>query len=328
MVLALKVPRNEAERIRRKLLREGNLASEWSIVAEGDYVLIPIRRPVEGCIDIDLPRRWGKIPPYEKIVEKLREEGISAVPPEHWEKLGDVVLIPDTDIRGRELRKVAEAFAEVLGAETVALHRGILGEFRENRIEVIIGESTETMHVENGIKYRMDVSRVMFSSGNVNERIRISRMNMRGETIVDMFAGIGYFTLPAAKAGASRIYACEKNPVAFYYLLENIGLNEFSNIVPLFGDNRDVCPERVADRVIMGYFDTLPFVPHALKSLKNGGIIHYHDLARRKDALDLEEKVMKEIARRGFTAEILERRVVKSYAPHVWHVVLDIEVER
>ncbi len=328
MVLALKVPRNEAESVRRKLLREGNLASEWSIVAEGDYVLIPIRRSVEGCIDIDLPRRIGKVSPYEKIVDKLREEGISAIPPEHWEKLGDVVLIPNTGIRGRELRKVAEAFAEVLGVKTVALYQGVLGEFRENRIEVILGESTETVHVENGIKYRMDVSRVMFSSGNVNERIRISRMNMRGETVVDMFAGIGYFTLPAAKAGASRIYACEKNPVAFYYLLENIELNGFRNIVPLFGDNRNVCPERVADRVIMGYFDTLPFVPHALRSLRDGGIIHYHDLARRRDAQDLVERVTKVITRWGFTAEVLERRVVKSYAPRVWHVVLDIDVER
>lgn len=51
-------------------------------------------------------------------------------------------------------------------------------------------------HRENGILYCLDVTRCMFSSGNVTEKARMGRLACGGETVVDLFAGIGYHTLP------------------------------------------------------------------------------------------------------------------------------------
>ena len=64
--------------------------------------------------------------------------------------------------------------------------------------------------------------RVMFSSGNVDERVRMSKLKIEGECVVDMFAGIGYFTLPIAKYTGATVQAWEKNPVAYDYLKKNI----------------------------------------------------------------------------------------------------------
>ncbi len=240
-----------------------------------------------------------------------------------------MVILPPFGADEFLLPIIGEVYARVLGAKAVAIYEGISGEYRENSVITIWGKDTETVHVENGIKYTIDVSKLMFSSGNVDERIRISKLNMSDETVMDMFSGIGYFTLPAAKAGAKKIYACEKNPVAFYYLLKNRELNNMSNIAPLFGDNRIVCPLGVADRILMGYFDTFDFFYYALQYLNNeGGIIHYHDLVRGKDESELVRKLRAEADNSGFKIASYKKRVVKSYAPHVWHVVLDLVIEK
>jgi len=74
----------------------------------------------------------------------------------------------------------------------------ISGLKREPDVEVIIGEGTETVHRENKCGFKLDVSKIMWSKGNTTERKRMSLLPEDGEIIVDMFAGIGYFSIPMA----------------------------------------------------------------------------------------------------------------------------------
>lgn len=74
----------------------------------------------------------------------------------------------------------------------------IHGQKREPEIEMIYGEGTRTIHKENYCKYAIDVAKVMWSKGNTGERLRMSKLPEDNETIIDMFAGIGYFTIPMA----------------------------------------------------------------------------------------------------------------------------------
>jgi len=148
---------------------------------------------------------------------------------------------------------------------------------------------------------------------------------------VDMFAGIGYFTLPLAIYGKPKcIYACEINPVSVSYLRRNAELNGVSKIVePLLGDCRKAALEGVADRVVMGYVrGTKNFLDKAMRVLKpEGGIVHYHETY--PNAL-LPQKAKEDIGRAaekaGRKVEILRFAEVKSYSPGVSHVVVDFRV--
>jgi tRNA G37 N-methylase Trm5 len=84
----------------------------------------------------------------------------------------------------------------------------------------------------------------------------------------------------------------------------------------------------MADRVVMGHFDSTDFLPKALNVLKpEGGILHVHCLCR-KDRIPEEAwgKVRKRIGEGGKRAELIHCERVKSYKPRVWHIVLDVAV--
>ena len=101
----------------------------------------------------------------------------------------------------------------------------------------------------------------------------------RGETVVDMFAGIRLLHLAhGSPLAAQKVHGHELNPVAYGYLKRNITLNRVEDIVePVHGDCSEVTPIGEADRVIMGYVGTTNrYLKAGLLALRPGGIIHYH----------------------------------------------------
>jgi len=124
------------------------------------------------------------------------------------------------------------------------------GPTRSSRAELVadlnhVGPWVEVR--EHGTRYCLNVEKVMFSRGNVNERARAGGFPALGETVVDMFAGIGYFTLPLAlRAKPARIVACDWNPDAVECLRKNVELNKVGGIVEVReGDNREQLKDMV-----------------------------------------------------------------------------------
>ena len=168
----------------------------------------------------------------------------------------------------------------------------------------------------------------MFASGNTDERMRMRNLDCTGETVVDMFAGIGYFTLPLAKfSGARRVFACEKNPESYEFLVRNVKDNEVSDVViPILGDNRDLRGRAFADRILMGYVQTTSeFLPAALRMIRPGGIIHYHDTFYVNEYKDRIRGIF-DGACGSDGYEIIGIREVKSFAPSVSHYVADVRI--
>jgi tRNA wybutosine-synthesizing protein 2 len=266
------------------------------------------------------------------LANQISPDLISKVP-NKWEQVGNIVTIVILPELEYYKEKIGEVFAEVLNCRTVLRNiGGIRGELRKPDVEIIFGpKNTVTIHKENGIKFKLDLQKIMFSSGNMNERIRMANISTKGEVVADLFAGIGYFSLPLAVHGKSkRIYSCEKNPVSYKYLCENIVLNNVTNIVePLFGDNREIAPTEVADRIIMGYIgNSINFIPTAFNCLKNScGIIHFHDKFPDKKVPEIPmEKLNQEASKINREIKLLKYKKVKSYAPGVSHFVFDIKV--
>jgi tRNA wybutosine-synthesizing protein 2 len=115
---------------------------------------------------------------------------------EYKRQVGKAVLKYDSRIRS-VLRRTA----------------AISGPYRQPAVELIAGSNqTETKFKENRVIFHLNPMKVMFSIGNKAERIRMSQLGT-GECVVDMFAGIGQFSLPmAVHAKPRRIHAIEWNP--------------------------------------------------------------------------------------------------------------------
>ena len=272
--------------------------------------------------------------PFSQIKTSLSDvlsENMINILPDKWEKIGDILVVKLSASLEEYKNVIGEKYAQFLSCKTVLQDKGgIVGTFRVPDVEVIFGdEKTVTVHRENGIRFKLDPSKVMFSSGNMDERIRMANISKDDEVVVDLFAGIGYFCIPLAVYRSPRkVFACEVNPVAFGFLCDNVVLNDVSSFVePLLGDNRKVAPDNVADRVIMGFLrDNYSFLGVGLSCLRNrSGFIHFHDLCPNEllpgHPLD---KIRAGVEKFGLKVELQNFVNVKSYAPGVSHVVYDL----
>ena len=257
----------------------------------------------------------------EKLYEKTNIDKERL--PASYQIVGDILLVKLLKLKENEKSDVAKAIQELLPyVKTICEISGIDGETRKPKVRKLLGTTTETLHKENGILYALDVEKIMFSKGNHFERKRLLSQLKPTETVVDMFAGIGYFTLSVAK-NVKKVIAIEKNPVAFRYLEKNVKLNELKNIDVINADNREVKINEKVDRVLMGYFpDTEKFLTTATNFLKDKGIIHYHNIGND----NWKEEIKELFSDKKFT--IFNMKKVKNTGPRKVHFVVDVEVKK
>lgn len=165
----------------------------------------------------------------------------------HWEKHDDLVFLPENSFTldewkefGVELWKLV---AETLGVQRLAKKSAISSDgFRTPNVSLLYGDNGWVTDVDNGIKYTFDVTKCMFSAGNISEKIRIGDFDCKGQTVVDLYAGIGYFVLPyLIHAKAAMVYACEWNDNAIDALRKNLKLNGVNDHCIIYeGDNKKV----------------------------------------------------------------------------------------
>ncbi|RXK50188.1 class I SAM-dependent methyltransferase [Halorientalis pallida] len=336
--LAAVVARGRAETAADALREEGIYDDDRSIRPFGeDAVALPVTAPPEQTAVREIVRQEAE-PRLRNLDDHLRERGWTEAEreraPGSWAVIGTVVLVDVGD--APRTGEVGEALLDLhANADTVLARHGIDGTQREPDVEVIAGAGdTETIHTEHGTKYALDLAEVMFSPGNKAERkrmgdvVRGDERNEGPERVFDMFAGVGYFTLPMARAGA-RVTAAEINPASFRYLLENAKLNEVHERVDLYrADCRDVAEGVEADRVVMGYYEAHEYLDAALDALEPGGVVHMHEATPESLVYDRPvERLTEAAAERGRAVEILDRRKVKGYSEGVAHVVVDARVE-
>ncbi|MFB6128223.1 MAG: class I SAM-dependent methyltransferase family protein [Halorhabdus sp.] len=330
--LAVVVEKPRAQRAIDALQDEGVYDADRSVRSYGEgHVSIPVTAVPETVAFREVVRQVGE-PRLRTLADHLRERGWSddeiERAPSSWAVIGTIILVEMGDPPRPE--EVGEALLDLHGeADTVLERHGIAGEHREPDVSVLAGEGdTETIHTEHGTRYALDLAEVMFSPGNKEERARMGRVVERSETVLDMFAGIGYFTLPMARAGAD-VVAVERNPSAFQYLLENARLNDVTDRVqPYRADCRDVVDEVSADRVVMGYYDAYEYLDSALEALEPGGIVHLHEATPTDLVFERPIDRLEAVASdRSRSVEVFDTRRVKTYSEGVDHVVVDARVD-
>ncbi|HUH78727.1 MAG TPA: SAM-dependent methyltransferase [Methanoregula sp.] len=288
----------KARAVHRDLLREVQTEG-WVDVSrgpwiEGEIAWVPVR---DGeAFDLEIP-------------ERHRYSGRG------FYMIGDIAVVHGKRPGRSDIEGIA-GFRHPRGILWIESLRSVT---RTPATEVLWGEVGEVEHRESGYRYLLDPRRVMFSQGNRVEKERIAglvRESGREERIADMFAGIGYFAIPMAGSGG-RVHAMEINTVAFDYLVENIRRNRLEDSITASAGDCRCLLAGTYDRIVMGHFDAVDFLPSVFPHTAAGSVIHLHSIG------PVEDRISTAADEAGFSVSVRVHKV-KKYRPHAWHVVQDV----
>ncbi|NWU59347.1 TYW2 protein, partial [Dromas ardeola] len=284
-----------------------------------DWLQLPQELPCE-LVWIQDPvssRAARRQTPAQKLQDELQRllgeswsEELERDVPHAWQRHGDLVLLSEDSFRAAPWEKLGpvlwETVASALGAQRLARRGRVLPDgMRSPSVTLLLGQDGWVEHVDNGIRYTFDVTKCMFSPGNITEKLRVASLPCSGEVLVDLYAGIGYFTLPyLVHAAAAFAHACEWNSHAVEALRRNLALNGVQDRCRVHhGDSRQVSSadrprslrphtaspspplsfqlelRDVADRVNLGLIPSSEEGwPVACRVLKKGtgGVLHIH----------------------------------------------------
>lgn len=282
-----------------------------------------------------------KKPPAKTLMQTLEHRlppHLLASLPQSLDIIGDIAII--------EIPPELKTYESTIGQAILKLHKNtktvlgkagaVCGTYRLREFNFIAGENkTQTAHKEFGCQFHVDVAKSYFSPRLSHEHQRVASLVEGGETIVDLFAGVGPFSVLIAKRNPKvKIYAVDINPDAFELLKVNVRLNRVENrVFPLLGDSRELATSKLkglADRVIMNLPETaIEFVDAACQALKpQGGIIHFYAFVRSPDSIaNLKKRFSQVVEKNGRkTQAFVCDKSVREIAPYQSQIVLDVRI--
>jgi len=273
-----------------------------------------------------------------QVLKKLLPPELHPNIPHSLDIIGDIAII--------EIPPQLEAYEDVIGQAILKTHKNvktalakagaISGVYRVRDLNLIAGENkTRTVYHEYGCVYHVDVAKAYFSPRLSHEHQRVASLVQSGETVVDLFAGVGPFSVLIAKRNPEvKVYAVDINPEAVELLKINARANRVDNrLFPVLGDARQLAKEKLgglADRVIMNLPETaIDFVDVACQSIKpQGGIIHFYGFVRKPDSVEELKKRFSEATEKAGrkVVKFLYAKGVRETAPYEAQVVLDTKI--
>jgi len=319
--LCVVVPKKKAEPVRHRLMEKGILRRDLQIRSDSKHVFLPVTQR----IDVGYPVETAEFKEAEEQVKDYRllvdlPDDLRSLLPSSYDTVGSIAVVKMADEVVPYSSQIGKAIIATQNAiRTVCIDSGVVEQFRTRNIKIVAGEkTTETIHKEYGLVFKMDLRKVFFSPRLATERENVARQVKPDEVVIDMFAGIGPFSIMIAKSRFPKIvYAIDMNPEAVAYLRENIALNKVKDVVPVEGDAREKIEGlEQADRIIMNLpHDAHGFVAVALRALKPGGVIHYYEIMEEQQVPQRLNEIADLAVREGRVMKELARRKVKSYSP-------------
>lgn len=329
MSLGVKVKRRCGEQFRRFLVEMNAFDKSRRICSDESYVYLPTRMLDEQEMD-----RLRSISDFDLVKMDFCDEKQSLCPEDllgfrpSFEAVGDIAIVEDD--RAEQVASAIMSCYKSIKA-VISPVSDVEGEFRTRRFRHVAGEKrTITTHKEHGLRYRVDLEGAYFTPRLGTERLRVARQVKPNDAVLDMFAGVGPFSLLFAKRGA-KVIAIEKNPIAVKYLKENALLNKVQDIKILEGDAADLALLFVnkADHVIMNLpHSASQFLIPAIKAARDGGIIHYYAIAPEGCLYGDTELIKNASEQLGYSSEIVHQGIVRSYAPKRYNVVIEFRIKK
>jgi tRNA (guanine37-N1)-methyltransferase len=334
--LCIAVPKEKGEEVRKTLLDNGLLKRDLAIDRDGEFVYFPIAndekmKEVHGynIIEKDFRQLERETKNYKELLDIPDELKLKL--PTSFDVVGKVALIKLED----ELMGYKDTIGEALlsankSIETVALDKGVVGEERVRDLEIVAGKkSTVTIHKEYGIELETDPSEVYFSPRLATEHWRVAESVEDDEIVIDMFCGIGPFSILIAKhRNPKKIYAIDINEDAIGYLRRNIRRNKVSNIESHIGDSKIILPALPSsDRIIMNLpHSAFEFVCYAFSNINDNGTIHYYEILDHDTKEKRWNEIEKMASEQGIRIEKLGETEVHTYSPESSLYCFDLKV--
>jgi tRNA (guanine37-N1)-methyltransferase len=323
------VPKGEGESARKKLSEGGLLRADLSIRSDASHVFLPV---LEGP-DPGYPTREEEFEPSVGRIKSYKEladvpEDLRALLPTSFDIIGDVAvfklpdeLVPHASAIGKAMLAASKNLA------SAALDQGVEGEMRVRSLKVIAGrKSTRTVHREYGIELELDPALVYFSPRLANERWRIAQLVEDGERVLDMFCGVGPFSLLIAKKAKPSSVACvDANAHAIEFLKSNIARNKATGVAGHLGDARALAPKLgPADRIIMNLpHSAHEFLQEALEAAAPGAWIHIYQVVDK----GAEEKRSYQLEKVAKGSTCWAWNIVHPFSPGSSVVAYDLKIE-
>lgn len=321
----VRVPVAEGEATRQALLEADLLDHDLEIEGEDGWLYLPVTDADAAASAYEVTERELEPRETQTLPEDLLDE------PPSYERVGDVVLLHEDDPDRAQAISDAVMASDLPAATVLNRASEVRGTERVREWDVLAGESTETVHTEYGCEFAVDLATAYFSARLATERQRVVEQVEAGEHAFDMFAGVGPFAVRLADAGA-EVVAVDVNPDAIEYLEANAERNGVADrVVAIEGDVREVAGEYPgwADRIVMNLPHSAgEFLDAALSIAGDDCVVHYYDIQPEADPFTAGEAAIREAAGEAYDVEVVDRRVVRSYAPGQVNVCLDVRVRR
>ena len=266
------------------------------------------------------------------LSSKESEELISA-----FDQIGSIIIvrIPDSLLHKKKI--IGETLLNEVKIVRSVFYQSsaVEGNFRTRNLEILAGEdNTETEYKEFGCRFIVDVKNAFFSPRLSTERERIAKLAQDGEVLTNMFAGVGMFSIMAAKKKKCTVYSLDLNPTASKLCERNIALNKLAGkVISINGDASKIIEAQLIDKSDRT-LTLLPersdeFLESAIKTTKSGGIIHYYShmhADKKSDAEKLSEEHYLKIT--PVKSEILDSKIVRAVGPRYYQTVVDVKITK
>jgi tRNA (guanine37-N1)-methyltransferase len=259
--------------------------------------------------------------------------------PRSFDLIGDIAIVEIPATLTSFSTEIGNAILEINPHIRLVIQKssGIMGPFRTRKFQTIAGSgTTETVYNEFSCHYKLDVAAVYFNPRLSHERIRVARQVRKGEVVVDMFAGVGPYSILIAKSEpTSKVYSIDINPAAVRYLKENLFLNRVADrVIPLSGNVRQLSMKEVrnvADRVIMNLpSEAVGFIDAAIRILREkAGRVHFYQFAQRDASIDSIKDSFRSVveAQNGAVESFEFCNAIKEISPGMVQIAIDAVIK-
>ncbi|MEM0139322.1 MAG: methyltransferase [Ferroplasma sp.] len=320
-VCFMRVPKSDAARSIGMARESAIIDDRYRIESDSKYVYIPVKKKGSDTVMRDVPMEKN---PLQRIGKILKAKHIKQIP-SSFIRLGNSIIFKEC----KNCKSAARIYAKELKVDNVYADTGkINGNMRKPSLKLLYGRGNDTLITENGTKYSLNLLKLMFSPGNFKTRTKMGTLDLANKTVIDMFCGIGYFSLPLLKyVKVKSEILSDINPDSIDYLKKNISINKINTPIKILnGDCRVCIPYQRVDYIIMGNFESIHYLSAALIRSMEGTIISMHYLS---DEDGIENKIgwIISLARRmGYIMNPVATFRVKSMAPHYLHMNTQFEI--